>query len=144
MSAACSRSSRLSKQPPPSARHARPRGPKPSEPHGSGLQVRICSSSCLSWLRLLKSWSLRQSRGGSFRLAADQGQVLAQFNLGLMYANGMGPQDYVQAHMWLSLAAARGAQEALKNREIVERHMTTAQIADARELARDWKQKPDQ
>src|SRR5882757_4306182 len=120
MSAAYSRSWLRSKQPPPSARHARPRGPKPSEPHGSGLQVRICSSSCLSWLRLLKSWSLRQSRGGSFRLAADQGQVLAQFNLGLMYANGMGPQDYVQAHMWLSLAAARGAQEALKNREIVE------------------------
>jgi TPR repeat protein len=75
---------------------------------------------------------------------ADQGQALAQFNLGLMYANGMGPQDYVQAHMRLSLAAARGAQEALKNREIVERHMTTAQIADARELARDWKPKPIQ
>ena len=27
--------------------------------------MRICSSSCLSWLHLLKSWSLRQSRGGS-------------------------------------------------------------------------------
>jgi hypothetical protein len=31
--------------------------------------VKICSSSCLSWFRLLKSWSLRQSRGGSFRMA---------------------------------------------------------------------------
>src|SRR5467141_2679522 len=50
MSAAYSRSWLRSKQPPPSARHARPRGPKPSEPHGSGLQERICSSSCLSWL----------------------------------------------------------------------------------------------
>src|SRR6478672_3538244 len=67
MSAAYSRSSMKSKQPPPSARHARPRAPGPSEPHGSGLQVRICSSSCLSWLHLLKSWSLRQSRGGSDR-----------------------------------------------------------------------------
>src|SRR4249920_3196488 len=65
MSAAYSRSSMKSKQPPPSARHARPRAPGPSEPHGSGLQVRICSSSCLSWLHLLKSWSLRQSWGGS-------------------------------------------------------------------------------
>src|SRR6267142_2662680 len=65
MSAAYSRSSMKSKQPPPSARHARPRAPEPSEPHGSALQVRICSSSCLSWLHLLKSWSLRQSRGGS-------------------------------------------------------------------------------
>src|SRR6267378_284913 len=50
MSAAYSRSWLRSKQPPPSARHARPRGPKPSEPHGAGLQERICSSSCLSWL----------------------------------------------------------------------------------------------
>src|SRR3979411_1726562 len=50
MSAAYSRSWLRSKQPPPSARHARPRGPNPSEPHGSGLQERICSSSCLSWL----------------------------------------------------------------------------------------------
>src|SRR5712672_4828187 len=50
MSAAYSRSWLRSKQPPPSAKHARPRGPKPSEPHGSGLQERICSSSCLSWL----------------------------------------------------------------------------------------------
>ena len=59
-------------QPPPSARHARPRAPEPSEPHGSGLQVRICSSSsCLSWLHLLKSWSLRQSRGGSDQEAID-------------------------------------------------------------------------
>jgi TPR repeat protein len=77
-----------------------------------------------------------------FHLAADQGLALAQFNLGLMYANGLGPQDYVQAHMWLSLSAAQGTQDAPKNREIVERHMTTAQIAEARELASDWKPKP--
>src|ERR1044072_172723 len=75
MSAAYSRSSMKSKQPPPSARHARPRAPEPSEPHGSGLQVRICSSSsCLSWLHLLKSWSLRQSRGGSV-YGADDTQI---------------------------------------------------------------------
>src|SRR4029079_836532 len=68
MSAAYSRSSMKSKQPPPSARHSLPRAPEPSEPHGSALQERICSSSCLSWLHLLKSWSLRQSRGGSVGL----------------------------------------------------------------------------
>src|SRR5664280_3825245 len=65
MSAAYSRSSLRSKQPPPTARHVGPHGPEPSAPHGSGPQERICSSSCLSWLHLLKSWSLRQSRGGS-------------------------------------------------------------------------------
>ena len=78
----------------------------------------------------------------SFRLAADQGLALAQFNLGLMYVNGLGPLDYVRAYMWLSLSAAQGTQDAPKNLEIVERYMTTAQIAEARELARDWKPKP--
>src|SRR5215470_1162809 len=48
--AAYSRPSMKSTQPRPSARHARPRAPEPSEPHESGLLVRICSSSCLSWL----------------------------------------------------------------------------------------------
>jgi hypothetical protein len=77
-----------------------------------------------------------------FRLAADQGVALAQFNLGLMYANGLGPRDYVQADMWLSLAEAQGTPDARKNRELVERAMTSAQTAEARELARNWKPKP--
>src|ERR1700720_2772477 len=50
---------------PPSARDDRSRDPEPSEPHEPGPRVKICSSSCLSWLHFLKSWSLRQSRGGS-------------------------------------------------------------------------------
>ena len=61
----CSRAWRRSTSPTPSARHAHPHDPEPSAPHGSGFQERIYSSSCLSWLHLLKSWSLRQSRGGS-------------------------------------------------------------------------------
>jgi two-component system, sensor histidine kinase PdtaS len=32
--------------------------------------VKTCSSSCLSWLHFLKSWSLRQSRGGSHTILA--------------------------------------------------------------------------
>ncbi len=43
-----------------------------------------------------------------YRLAADQGVALAQYNLGLMYQFGSGvPQDDVQAHMWFNLAALR-------------------------------------
>jgi TPR repeat protein len=79
-----------------------------------------------------------------FRLAADQSIALAQYNLGLMYANGLGPLDLVQAHMWLNLSAAQGIQEAGKNREIIERHMTAEQIAKARKLAGEWKPKPIQ
>jgi hypothetical protein len=41
--------------------------PEPSEPLGSGPRVKTCSSSCSSWLHPLRSWSLRPTRGGSFR-----------------------------------------------------------------------------
>jgi hypothetical protein len=42
-------------------------------------------------------------------LAADQGMALAQFSLGVMFANGMGtPQDYAQAAMWYRKAADQG------------------------------------
>ena len=44
-----------------------------------------------------------------FRLAAEQGNVDAQYNLGTMYSNGQGvPQDYAQAVKWLRLAAEQG------------------------------------
>src|ERR1700691_3569805 len=44
---------------------ARWRDPEPSEPLWPGPRVKICSSSCLSWLHPLRSWSLRQTRRGS-------------------------------------------------------------------------------
>ena len=75
-----------------------------------------------------------------YRKAADQGQARAQTNLGLMYAEGQGvPQDYVQAHMWWNLAAAQNNASGVKNRDIVAKKMTPAQIAEAQKLAREWK-----
>lgn len=48
---------------------------------------------------------------------AEQGNSLAQHNLGLMYGKGQGvPQDYVEAYAWESLAANSGHQTAAKNR----------------------------
>ena len=74
------------------------------------------------------------------RPLADQGNALAQSNLGFMYANGQGvPQDYVQAHKWLNLAAAAGDQSAVKSRDLVAGKMTPAQIAEGQKLAREWK-----
>src|SRR4029453_16882091 len=69
-SAVCSRSSPQSMSPPPSAKDARRCDPEPSEPRGPGPQPKTCSSSCLSWLHPLRSWSLRQTRGGSYRRAS--------------------------------------------------------------------------
>ncbi|OFW08031.1 MAG: hypothetical protein A3H96_21780 [Acidobacteria bacterium RIFCSPLOWO2_02_FULL_67_36] len=44
-----------------------------------------------------------------YRKAADQGDVTAQFNLGVSYANGRGvPQEYAQAVTWYRKAAEQG------------------------------------
>ena len=79
-----------------------------------------------------------------FRRAADQGHVGAQVYLGLSYATGLGvPQDNIYAYMWLTVAAARGDQDATSNRTRVARQMTPEQIAKAQDLAREWKSKPE-
>jgi len=44
-----------------------------------------------------------------YRLAAEQGIALAQFNLGLLYENGQGvPQNSKEAVKWFRLAADKG------------------------------------
>lgn len=60
-------------------------------------------------------------------------------NVGLIYYNGQGvPQGYVQAHKGLNLAATRGNKDAIKNRDMVAKQMTPAQIVEAQKLAREW------
>jgi uncharacterized protein len=77
-----------------------------------------------------------------YRLAADQGEALAQSILGLMYAQGHGVlQDYVIAYMWLNLSAAQGYGNAEINLHVVASHMTPEQIAEAQKLAAEWKLK---
>ena len=77
-----------------------------------------------------------------YRKAADQGDAMAQFNLGSMYANGYGVvQNYVVSHMWLNLARAQGDEGARKNMEILVKRMTKAQIAEAQKMAREWQEK---
>ena len=57
-----------------------------------------------------------------------------------MYAEGEGvPQNYIQAHMWLNLAGARGDEDARKARDLVKDKMTPEQIAEAQRLASVWK-----
>jgi TPR repeat protein len=80
-----------------------------------------------------------------YRKAADQGEAVGQFNLGGMYAEGQGvPQEYVTAHMWLNLAAAKdGEDDAAKARDTIAKEMTREQLAEAQRLAREWKPKPE-
>jgi hypothetical protein len=59
-----------------------------------------------------------------------------------MYAKGQGvPQDYVSAHMWWNLSGSNGYEDAVENRNIVEKKMTPSQIEEAQRLARNWKPK---
>ena len=79
-----------------------------------------------------------------YRKAADKGLAKAQFSLGLAYEDGRGvPRDYLQAHKWANLAASRAQGElremAAKLRETLSWVMTPAQVAEAQQLASDWR-----
>ena len=51
--------------------------------------------------------------------AAEKGDAFAQLQFGLRYAKGEGVvQNYVQAHKWVNLAAAKGDGEAAKSRDL--------------------------
>jgi TPR repeat protein len=79
-----------------------------------------------------------------FRRAANQGDAAAQFNLGEMCFEGKGmKRDVVQAYMWLNLAAEQGDLIAKEDRDIIAGKMKSAQIAEARHLAKEWKPKAE-
>ena len=55
-----------------------------------------------------------------YTLAAEQGNALAQYNLGWMCLGGLGvPQDYVRAHMWFNLSASQGDEDTVDSRDVV-------------------------
>ena len=72
--------------------------------------------------------------------AAEQGDPLAQFDLGRIFESGQEgvAMDYVEAHKWWSLAAASGEDRAKRNRILVERLMKPEQIAEAKKRAELW------
>lgn len=73
--------------------------------------------------------------------AADLGDPAAQLELGLMFATGeTGHRDYVAAHKWLNLAAARGNADAKRFREQLTREMSADDVVHALRLARQWQQ----
>ncbi|HET6520999.1 MAG TPA: hypothetical protein VFG47_14435, partial [Geminicoccaceae bacterium] len=74
------------------------------------------------------------------RLAAERGHAEAQYRLGLLYAGGLGlPEDRVESHRWLSLAADAdpdGTAGLLAGslRDAVEAGMTPDELDRARQL----------
>ena len=77
----------------------------------------------------LREWTL---------LAAEQGNALAQTNLGLMYGRGKGViQDNVYAHMWGNIAASNGYEDGGKVRDLVAKDMIPSQLEKSQDLARE-------
>ncbi|MGZ5867202.1 MAG: SEL1-like repeat protein [Xanthobacteraceae bacterium] len=63
------------------------------------------------------------------------------YQLGILYsAGGEIPADYVTAHKWFNIAAARGNAEATRLRREIAEEMSEAEVASAQRAARDWLQ----
>jgi TPR repeat protein len=76
------------------------------------------------------------------KVKAEQNNASAQTNLALMYVKGLGvPKDYVMAHMYWNIAAVSGNTIAIENRGLIEKDMTSSQLAEAQKLAREWMSK---
>lgn len=74
-----------------------------------------------------------------FGAAARNDDADAQYMLGRLHEAGNGtPQDFVQAHKWYNLAAARGHSHAAEARDSLAERMTSGQVAEAQQLARGW------
>jgi uncharacterized protein len=76
---------------------------------------------------------------GSGETAALGATADALFALGLLYSNGHGVgRDFVAAHKWFNLAAARGNATARTYRSEIAREMSAEEIAEAQRQARAW------
>ncbi len=72
-------------------------------------------------------------------LAAEQGVEVAYNELGVMYGKGLGvSNNLISAHMWFYLAASHGNVRGQKNRELIQSQMSSSQIEEAQDLAREW------
>lgn len=71
-----------------------------------------------------------------YRFAAEHGDAEAQSAVRDMYRKGQGVvQNYILGHMWFNLAASLGSQEGKRNRAIIAKSMTSADIREAQRLA---------
>lgn len=77
-----------------------------------------------------------------FRKSAEQGYESAQYSLGTCYASGIGvPQDFQQAYVWLSVAAANGDAHAPKARDDIAKRLSEEKLTHAQKEAALYFQK---
>lgn len=74
-----------------------------------------------------------------FELAARQDLADAQYQLATLYKEGAGvPIDWVKSYAWAQIAAVRGHVGAVTLRNNLRQVMTSQQIQDGQQAARDW------
>ena len=72
--------------------------------------------------------------------SAEQGNPFAQVNLGVMHLTGKGVlKDTVRAHFWWNIANTSPDPVFHRDLTLLENGMTPAQIAEAQEMAREFK-----
>jgi len=70
------------------------------------------------------------------QLAAQNGETIAQINLGYLYEQGKGvPLDYVKAYTWYKTAESGGDRRAREKLKSLSRLMTEQQISQANAAA---------
>jgi len=82
-----------------------------------------------------------------FQMAANQGNGHAQYQLADRFATGAGsPTDFIRAYQWMTIARSSLDRKAptyslaLEKLKDLERQMSPAQIARAKETAARWLQ----
>lgn len=61
------------------------------------------------------------------------------YRAGLAYATGTGTEiNLVEAHKWFNLAAVRGHEDAKAQRQDMAEMLTTDEVKQALQAARDW------
>ncbi|MBN8999349.1 MAG: sel1 repeat family protein, partial [Rhizobiales bacterium] len=78
-----------------------------------------------------------------FIAAATMNVADSQYNLGVLYARGLGvPVDLVQSYKWFALAAQQGDSEAGKRRDEVAKALKDGDLATARLAVKAFEPKP--
>jgi localization factor PodJL len=68
-----------------------------------------------------------------FHKAADRGVADSQFNLGILYARGIGvEQNLAESYKWFSLAAAQGDTDSVHKRDDIAKRLDAQSLAAAK------------
>ena len=74
-----------------------------------------------------------------YTLSANQGNTIAQNNLGAMYYTGEGTaESKTDAYKWFYIAGELGNEDALENRELASRGMKRSEVQQGRKMAIKW------